>query len=499
MSTRSPESAVLCLQPSRAAPGINSPSDSRALQYFSEAVGPLLSGAVDPYFWTHIVMQFSTFEPAVTHSLLAISDLYEQFHNRGGAAHRQRDQSFALRHYNAAIHELKSMTTRDKQPIVLLACVLFICIEILQSNRTSAIRHCKHGVALLKDTHAEFPWTKEHLLPLFRRMTEYSFFFSNEKDDFPDLSGLEHPFPATFASFQDAQLMIDDIYNQTLRLMKQGYGYRFEPLKGTPVTPKLLAIQGHVHTLLDRWNALFTQFNDQVVHSLTPKIGVAKNGADYLPKLLRGFLITRYECCRIWASMAFDSSQSGFDRYLNNYRRLVKQLTFMVDEVSEHIKTAAAHAPAHTPKFMFETGFTPMLFFIVITCRHLEIRLEALRLMTVLGLPRENLWELNALVAVGKRTIEIEHDISLDDVGRPLTPIPPTLSMPPNEKRVVDVWTEPKTQEKDIMGHIVRGRVVGFFKIKPGGGTQLQTEFMAVHDVSAKGLYNEISRSIMGA
>ncbi|KAI8217304.1 Aspercryptin biosynthesis cluster-specific transcription regulator atnN [Colletotrichum sp. SAR 10_77] len=85
-------------------------------------------------------MQFSTFEPSVRHSLVAISNLYEQIE---GSPQPQRrlhlqDQSFALQHYNAAINELKAIQTRDKQPIVLIVCVLFICIEFLQSNREAA-------------------------------------------------------------------------------------------------------------------------------------------------------------------------------------------------------------------------------------------------------------------------------------------------------------------------------------------------------------------------
>ncbi|OHW89928.1 C6 zinc finger domain-containing protein [Colletotrichum incanum] len=481
VSSSSPGSSILTFQPSRASPGINSPSDSRALQYFSEAVGPLLSGAVDPYFWTHIVMQFSTLEPAVTHSILAISDLYEQFHTNDNAAVTPRNHSFALRHYNAAIHELRGMMTRERQPVVLLVCLLFICIEFLRSGREAAIRHCKHGVAILRDTHNEFPWTKEHLLPLFRRLSEYSFFFSSEKSDFPDLSGLEHHVPPDFSTFQDAQLMIDDIYCQTLQLMKKGYPYRSETLMGSTIPPELLAQQENINKLLDKWNSLFVQFNEQIQYSHTPATTAYKLEEAYLPKMLRGFLSTRYECCRIWLNMAFDSSQTGYDKYLTNYNRLAKRLSSTVTQVSEHSKLASLSTK--TPKFMFETGYTPMLFFIATTCRHLETRLEILRLMPILGLPRENLWEMATLVAMARRAVELEHGISLDPYGRPLAPISPDWNLPANEKRIVDMWTEPKTEERNIMGHIVRGRIVGFFTRKPDGSTSLHTEFVEVRNV----------------
>ncbi|KAK2007232.1 hypothetical protein LZ32DRAFT_594147 [Colletotrichum eremochloae] len=481
VSSSSPGSSIVHFQPSRASPGINSPNDSRALQYFSEVVGPLLSGAVDPYFWTHIVMQFSTFEPAVTHSVLAISDLYEQFQNGSNAAVTPRHNSFALRHYNAAIYELRGMMTRDRQPVVLLVCLLFICIEFLRSGREAAIRHCKHGVAILRDTHNEFPWTREHLLPLFRRLTEYSFFFSSEKSDFPDLSGLEHPIPSSFSTFQDAQLMIDDIYCQTLQLMKKGYPYRSESLIGSAIPPELLAKQENINKLLDKWNHLFTRFEEQNQHTYTPAANPFEFKEDYLSNMLRSFLSTRYECCRIWLNMAFDSTQTGYDKYLPNYRRLAKQLASTVEQVSEHSQQVTLSS--QTPKFMFETGYTPMLFFIANACRHLETRLEFLRLIPILGLPRENLWEMATLVAMVRRVIELEHDISLDPYGRPLEPISPDSPLPANEKRIVDMWTDPETEEKNILGHVVRGRIVGFFRRKPDGSTSLHTEFVEVRNV----------------
>ncbi|KAK1519509.1 uncharacterized protein CCOS01_11160 [Colletotrichum costaricense] len=475
-------SVVLTVQPSHASPGVSSPSDNRALQYFAEAVGPLLSGAVDPYFWTHIVMQFSTFEPAVTHSILAISDLYEQFHTGTDEIVAPRDYSFAVRHYNAAMRELIGMKTQDKHPTVLLVCLLFICIEFLQSGREAAIKHCKHGVALLRNTHSEFPWTKEHLLPLFRRLTEYSFFFSGEKADFPDLSGLEHPMPPSFSSFQDAQLMIDDLYCQTLQLMKQGYPFRSLSPTGNGVPPKLLARQEYVNSMLDRWSILFTQLNNQSKYTSSPTTKAFEEKPDYVPNMLRGFLSTRYECCRIWLNMAFTNNLTGYDKYVPNYSQLAKNLAEMVVQISEHSKLEGVHAK--TSKFMFETGYTPMLFFFTTTCRHLETRLELLRLMPILGLPRENLWEMATLVAVARRVIELEHGISLDPAGRPTVPVSPSAPLPPNEKRVADIWTEPKTEERNMNGHVVRGRVVGFFRRdKPDGGTSLHTEFVEVRNV----------------
>ncbi|KAF5612490.1 C6 zinc finger domain protein [Fusarium sp. NRRL 25303] len=79
--------------------------EQRGLQYFCEVAAPCLLGPKSPYFWTHLVMQLSESEPVVKHSLLAISSLYE---NREVQRTSPAPPNLALRHYNAAIRELKT-------------------------------------------------------------------------------------------------------------------------------------------------------------------------------------------------------------------------------------------------------------------------------------------------------------------------------------------------------------------------------------------------------
>ncbi|EQB49560.1 hypothetical protein CGLO_11110 [Colletotrichum gloeosporioides Cg-14] len=459
-------------QPHRVFYGVTSQTEGRALQYFCETVGPFLSGTVDPYFWTHIVMQFSTFEPSVRHSLIAISNLYEQIE---GSAQPQRrlylqDQSFALQHYNAAINELKAIQTRDKQPIVLIVCVLFICIEFLQSNREAAVRHCKHGVAILRSVCRDFSWMEEHLLPLFRRLVELSFFFG-EKSDCSDLEGLERPIPEYFPTYHDAQLMIDDVYNRTFQFVKRLDPYRSGLARDTPVPGDVLDSQSHINYLLDVWHELFSSLNSRVSYD-----SAATDAEDDRQKLLRGFLITRYECCRIWLNLALCGDECGFDRYLDNFKRVAKALKATADEISPD--TRLRHLSSLSPKFSFETGFLPMLFSIVCTCRHFETRLQILQLMPLLSLPRESLWEMDSLVAVARRMVEIEHAIVLDAYLRPVT-LPPT-SWPPRNTRVIDVSMDAENEQRWVRGERVTGKVVGFHQRNSDGGVDLFTEFVVI-------------------
>ncbi|KAK9770187.1 hypothetical protein SCAR479_13152 [Seiridium cardinale] len=113
---------------------IDRSTEGRALQFFCETAGPYLSGPLDSYFWTHLVLQASNFEPTVRHSLVAISSLYEDSYCNAKTANQLHANTFALRHYNAAIENLRKL---DNEPLTLLVCILFVCIEILQNNRDS--------------------------------------------------------------------------------------------------------------------------------------------------------------------------------------------------------------------------------------------------------------------------------------------------------------------------------------------------------------------------
>ncbi|KAI1631442.1 hypothetical protein F4809DRAFT_657943 [Biscogniauxia mediterranea] len=97
-------------------PGVNSPAEIRHLQFFWEVAAPGMSGPTDPYFWTNLVLQFGSFEPAARHSLIAISSLYERLllHDRRNGTPEEEDDGsgVALTHYNAAI---RATQAADKQ------------------------------------------------------------------------------------------------------------------------------------------------------------------------------------------------------------------------------------------------------------------------------------------------------------------------------------------------------------------------------------------------
>lgn len=453
---------------------VDGAGESRALQFFCEKTAQFLSGATDPYFWTHLVMQFSNFEPAVRHSVVAISSLYEQFHI-DEAAHsgvELRNNSLALQHYNAAIRELK---TTDNQPLVLLVCILFICIEFLQSNKDAAIKHCKHGIALLE--HVNYSWAKEHLVPVFRRLSVFPFYFGEGRAEFPDLVSVHEPLPTCFNSFADAQSTMDSLMSRTLRVVREGDAYRFGSLRRAPVPPELLMEQEEVRHLLDEWQVLFQRLDARLSLPTTPTMENYELGMDFVQTMSRAILIVRLESCRIWLSIAFESNEMCFDSHLNGFQRVLDACSVVDAAVPKTSRTPEAK---RNPQFIFETGFMPMLQSVASKCRDLGMRLEALRLLRILGVPRENLWEVDQMYAISRRVIEIEHGVQLNEFGQPTAPaLYP--GFPPDERRVRFTHTEPKASMfVDMNGKETHGWTVGFVMRDHQDTISVHTEFITV-------------------
>ncbi|KAI1383076.1 uncharacterized protein F4822DRAFT_434999 [Hypoxylon trugodes] len=446
--------------------------EGRALQYFYEKTALYLSGATDPYFWTHLVMQFSNFEPAVKHSVIAISSLYEQFQAEAAAQSgvQLRSNSLALQHYNAAIRELKST---DDQPLVLLVCILFICIEFLQSNKDAAIQHCKHGIALLENVN--YSWAREHLVPVFRRLSTFPFYFGQGSNDFPELVCVDDPLPNFFQTWADAQAAMDIILSRTLRVVREGDGYRFGSLRYKAVPPELLAEQDDIRYLLGQWHILFKSLDARSTLPMTPAIENYNLGVNFIEVMSRAVLSARYETCRIWLEIAFEPDELCFDSHLIGFRRILDTFLMLDAAIPESSRVPAAK---RDPQFIFETGFLPILHCTATKCRDFSMRLEALRLTTVLGTPRENLWEAGQMFAMAKRVIEIEHGVVLNDLGQSTGP-PLYLKFPDDEMRIRFTIPESKVSTFiNVDGKEMRGWSTGFVMRDHQNHVYIREEFI---------------------
>ncbi|KAI1429668.1 hypothetical protein F5Y12DRAFT_330056 [Xylaria sp. FL1777] len=429
---------------------VHNASERRCLQFFVEVAAPVLSGPLDPYFWTHLVFQFSQMEPAVRHSVVAVASLYEQVYRQQDMTLPLPDENLVLSHYNAAIQHLKTM---KNESLVLLVCILFVCIEFLRGNQDAATEHSQHGISILKRVEESFPWAREYLSPIFRRLSLLPSFFHVIDCSQPNLHCLDDTIPP-FSTLRDAQFYLDGIVGRTVRLIRCSDGYRLGNMIHQAVSPDLIAERDLTRTLLDKWHSSFAQL---VSTSPGPK----------LAGICRCTMFMRYQICRVWVETPFEFHETAYDAHLEIFRSIVNSAAAI--ESSDYCARAV--------KFTFEMGFIPLLFFVAAKCRCLKTRLLALSLMKRLSAAKENLWEMVMMFTSAKRVIEIEHGAILTDDGQ-LSGEPSCPGLPPDEMRIRDVTTEPKPLVQMEDGKEMIVRLAGFFMRTHDDRIFIRSEFI---------------------
>ncbi|KAL2675756.1 hypothetical protein Neosp_011947 [[Neocosmospora] mangrovei] len=409
-------------------------------------------------------MQFANFEPAVRHSIVAISSLYEQLPSGSPEGTGAQDQRLILTHYNAAIRELKTMTAPEKQPLVLLVCILFICIEFLQSNDEAALKHCKHGITMLSQCGAGYEWTRQFLEPIFRRLSLFPFFFGREDSHYPSLHALSGAVPETFQSFTDARSMMDELFTRSVRIMRLGDDYRVGQLRHQPFPDSLYDEGMAVNSLLDTWDTLFTSL-------LSTDSACNTTIAERPSVIAQQSLLIRFDVCRIMADMAVEREEGPYDRHLERFKSIAERL----ESLASSVPLLAKGGDARPAKFTFDMGFMPVMSFCTLKCRDLKTRLRFWRLMPTLARARESLWNLNLMTGLVRRVIEIEHKIQIDDDGQHTIP---HSSEPPTERmRIRHLWADSMPTCRVIHGQTIVGRVAGFLLSDEDGNIHSRTEF----------------------
>ncbi|RBR19156.1 uncharacterized protein FIESC28_05621 [Fusarium coffeatum] len=440
------------VQPRQHVLGDSTRNESRAIEFFCKVAAPSLSGPIDPYFWTHIVLQFAEHEPAVRHSIMTISSLFEnrQRHDSYSNSAGQRNVA-ALKHYNAAIRELRGTQNPDLV-LTLLTCLLFVCIEVLHSNGDVAIQHCYHGINLL-GTCDPPKWALYYLMPIFRRLSILPFYFGDSQPlaDCPALTQPAATVDTNFSSYFEAQVSIDAIYNLTIQLFRSTGEYRLGKMRHQPGPPEIFIEQEKIHGHLAQWKSAFERFESETSIELN---STTKNS--------RIWPLQQYHVCMALSTVIVSTDETDYDVFIPNFKEMIKGAG----------ELAGLRTRPTTSEFHFEMGFAPFLFFVAIKCRDFETRIEALRLMGVLCAAQESLWNSRTLQVVAQRIIDLEHGVTTQFSGRSTR----YNTLPPDENRVRHFVVGPIKVGPDG----VVGREISLYMPSEDGGICIKREIFSM-------------------
>ncbi|GJC86215.1 hypothetical protein ColLi_09053 [Colletotrichum liriopes] len=422
------------------------------MHFYHRIAAPALAGSLNKTFWTTIVMQVSDEEPVAGHAVLALSSLYESFSKGVHEA-----APFAVWHYNEAIKILR--TTKDRA-LVLFACVIFICIELLRRNPQAAIAHCRHGINILNEIPNDSDFLHNHVVPTMRQFSLVPYYYGVDPKTFPTI---DRPIPSAnpqLTSIAEAHARQIPLQTRVARFLRIGEEKLLaEGCRGPE--PDRKWTRNFILMDLDNWYTAFQALKNRHPY----------NDND---KALLSLLEIRHITSKIQLSLSHSKSECDYDAYLDDFRTVVEltasAAAVPVDPGSSSTRTG------FTDDSAIEVGFSPLLFISVSKCRSLSVRITALKLMEQLARPRDNVWAKQITPAVARRIIEFEHRISLGDVET--GDWVDDGELPPDERRVVNVdfWSA-GGRERGSLRHIRF-----FVRDSDSGNLIVKDEWLKVED-----------------
>lgn len=339
-------------------------------------------------------MQHAVHSNAARHAVIAISLLYEGFEagsEAEGDAVVEKSHARALMHYNKALRIVTTMSSGDLDSVLLVA-VLFTCIEFLLGHVQSAINHCRHGLLMVLGC----PVDKDVIRRL-HHLCIFPFFFdaSLSPDNFPVLQRPGHSMSGS-TSAADLGAELDWLMSRAVRLVRSLDAWRLE-VNGVEMPSDTWSVQDEILGDLREWYISLERLRTET------EANKKSSDEDQYEDAIR-HMEARYLVCWIWTRIASSRDERAADAYIPQFRRII-----------ELGKQDTKSGDSRRGKFNFGMGMYTLLHFVVIKCRHLRLRLEALQLLKTAGCSRESLWDIWEMYAIGRSIVEREHMISLHD------------------------------------------------------------------------------------
>ncbi|CZT48667.1 uncharacterized protein RSE6_09399 [Rhynchosporium secalis] len=400
----------------------------RAFDFFRHRTAADLSGFFPSQFWDGLLLKASYSEPAILHAVIALGTLHEMFQDgKSGVSLdvlTSEKRKFALQQSNMAIGYLtrpSSNFTPRSSEAVLMACLLFICLEVFQGNHNSAIAHLDSGLKIMRSMgcskpHANAKFTSAHfngaeqndLMYLFCRLDIQASTYLPGRQTLYDLPTGGRPFllairvPESFSSISEANISLHIQVCEVVRFIHPARQYRESaelldldmPLGlrfASPLSKELLVTQKERTKQLDRW------LNTMNAFLKDPKVVLG-------PQDLRGAVLLKMQqiTTSIMLASTIFNDQTEYDRLTLDFERVIVLASNLLMCPINSTKKVE-----QKPYCSFDMGVVPSLYNAACRCRDPFIRRRAISLLEQ-SARREGIWGSDVSAAVAKRIMEIE-------------------------------------------------------------------------------------------
>lgn len=145
-------------------------SMSRSFEYFLKRSSVDLAGPLCIEVWGHYILSAATLSPAIQHGIAALSGIHERHALPHSCGSRAATESW--KHYYLAVKATNSLVTTSQngrkygehaKEEILIACAIFITIEVLLGNFEAALRHLEGAFSLIQAYFTKSPAVTQDL------------------------------------------------------------------------------------------------------------------------------------------------------------------------------------------------------------------------------------------------------------------------------------------------------------------------------------------------
>lgn len=453
------------------------PSDeqsSRLFHIFLHSCVPFLTEALDSNFWQCGILKESS-APAVQHAAIALGAVYEQRvtsqnqrSSLGSITHNKKLELLSTVRCTTAIQVLRHrIAVLSEEPGILeeimIACLIFIFMEILRGDDIAAVTHLDGALRLYKfsqtfsraviqdtkdRTTSSMKDSIEGLTKSFLRLDVQSVQYMGSRTPWytndPSIASVclrkIEDIPATFESFLDAR---DSLYAHLANIMNfitppEGAEKCFpawapHPERGFDVytvfhgstyrdytIPRAATRRRYFMHILSRWKSAFQGFLQKgTVQTLEGLAGCA-------------LLWPTYHTTRINLAVSYTEDECCYDEQLPSFKKIVEQAEAYLKYTAHALppqlpqstnEKLADKMPSLKPKkkdFNVHSTVCYPLYYTALKCRYKPLRQRALTMLQ--NVDTEGIWDARMLakvaefvVTVEEHSIEPEHHKSLVD------------------------------------------------------------------------------------
>jgi hypothetical protein len=387
--------------------------EQRGFAYFRTTTGPALAGRFHSAFWNTLVLQAAWREPAILQGLVTAAHFHEAWkmeldHGRQSASCSHPHRLEELRHAGvksygralslaAASRQGVSASSAAADPdvnLTLVACMLFVHIEVLQNNYHGGLVHVQHGMRILQQLEPQASARRRSsderqlLLQMFRSILYQTSFVTlkvcHARRDL--LSHFADVPQAEFATLDEAHETLSRIAMLVLRYIRLKYINR--RTSGAKVAADVSPRHSH---LLHRWQTNMDTVAAATVASSAERMTATTLQLQALALSVLADVADRGDAALLAATPSFEAIVAGSTAMM---------LEGSVDDACSGSSLS------------FEAGLIAPLYYTAMSCRHLPVRLSALRLLGAVAPRREGLWSAGMAAGIVKHFVAAQMEES---------------------------------------------------------------------------------------